>query len=68
MQKSKEVFIDYTNWRKERSLRKILPLEIFFGLNEFHPGEQWLLKAIDIDKKVERIFAIKDIHSWNPSE
>lgn len=66
MEGLKEVIIDYTNWRGERSLRRILPLETFFGLNEFHPGEQWLLKAIDVEKNVERVFAMKDIHSWKP--
>lgn len=64
---SKEVVIDYTNWRGERSLRIILPVETFFGLNEFHPGEQWLLKAIDVEKNAERVFAMKDIHSWQPN-
>jgi hypothetical protein len=63
---SKEVIINYTNWRGENGNRTILPLEMFFGLNEFHPGEQWLLKAIDLDKNMERIFAVKDIHSWKP--
>ncbi len=61
---NKNVIIDYTNWRGERGLRRILPIEVFFGINEFHPGEQWLLKAIDLDKNVERVFAMKDIHSW----
>lgn len=61
---TQEVIIDYTNWRGERGLRTIHPVEMFFGINEFHPGEQWLLKAIDMDKNAERVFAMKDIHSW----
>lgn len=63
---TKEVIIDYTNWRGERNFRTILPVETFFGLNEFHPGEQWLLKAIDVEKNVERVFSMKEIHSWTP--
>lgn len=60
------VTIDYTNYRGERSLRRVLPLDILFGSTEFHPEPQWLLTAIDEDKKAERVFAMKDIHSWTP--
>lgn len=63
-----EVVIDYTNWRGERSLRTIRPVKMFFGLNEFHPGEQWLLHAIDVEKNADRVFAMKDIHSWTPKK
>jgi hypothetical protein len=62
------VTIDYTNYRGERGLRRILPLDIKFGSNEWHPEPQWLLIAIDEDKKAERIFALKDIHSWTPKQ
>jgi predicted DNA-binding transcriptional regulator YafY len=63
---NQEVIIDYTNYRGERGMRTIRPMEMFFGLNDFHPGEQWLLKAIDVEKNAERVFAMKDIHSWTP--
>ncbi len=33
----KEVIIDYTNWRGERSVRRIFPLGISFENNEWHP-------------------------------
>lgn len=61
----REVAIDYTNYRGERSLRRVLPLGIFWGANEWHPEEQWLLSAMDLEKNAARIFAVKDIHSWN---
>jgi predicted DNA-binding transcriptional regulator YafY len=64
-QEQKVVVIDYTNWRGERSKRRIQPLRITFGNNEWHPDKQWLLKAIDLDKKEIRFFALANIHSWS---
>ena len=57
------VIIDYTNYRGESGCRVIMPIEKFFGINEFHPGEQWLIRATDVEKNAERVFAMKDIHS-----
>lgn len=62
----KEVTILYTNWRGEKSLRTIIPEKIYFGSTEWHPEEQWLLRALDIDKQESRDFAFKDIESWSP--
>lgn len=59
-----DVLIDYTNWRGERSMRRIRPMRISFENSEWHPETQWVLYAIDIDKGMERIFAMKDIHSF----
>lgn len=61
---AREVMIDYTNWRGERSLRRIRPLQIDFENNEWHPETQWLLLAIDVDKGEPRAFALKNIHKW----
>jgi predicted DNA-binding transcriptional regulator YafY len=58
------VTILYTNYRGEKSYRKILPQQIIFSSNEWHPEEQWLLEAFDIEKQATRLFAIKDIHEW----
>jgi hypothetical protein len=63
-----EVIIDYTNWRGERSIRRIVPIHMFWGSNEWHPEPQWLLDADDGDKGEPRIVAMKDIHSWKPGE
>jgi predicted DNA-binding transcriptional regulator YafY len=62
-----EVVIDYTNWRGERSLRRIRPLAIAFENNEWHPETQWLLEAVDLEKGENRTFAMNNIHSWNGS-
>lgn len=61
--------IDYTNYRGERSLRTIMPIEIgFFEIDNYHGNNQWLLRAFDFDKGAERRFALKDIHSWKPQD
>ena len=58
------VSIDYTNWRGERAVRRVVPWEIVWSSNEWHPQEQWLLRAYDIEKKQTRYFAMSEIHSW----
>lgn len=39
----------------------IEPIKIWYGSTRWHPDEQWLLKAIDIDKGEERDFAMTQI-------
>lgn len=60
---SKSIYIVYRNWKNDLTLRKITPYEnsFFWGSTEYHPEEQWLLKAYDEDKKADRIFAVKDM-------
>lgn len=62
-----EVEIIYTNWRGERGVRHIRPQRMFFGSNHWHPEEQWLLVAFDLDKQAHRTFALSGIHNWKPS-
>lgn len=62
-----EVVIDYTNWRGQRSLRRIRPNHFYFGTTVWHPESGWLLNAKDMEKSEERVFAVKDIHNWNGS-
>jgi predicted DNA-binding transcriptional regulator YafY len=61
-----EVMIDYTNYRGERSVRRIRPLSIQFENSEWHPDTQWILHAVDVEKGKTREFAMRDIHSWEP--
>lgn len=61
---SNAVEIDYTNWRGERSRRRVLPLSWRFGSNEWHTTDQWLMTAHDLEKDAEREFAMSGIHSW----
>lgn len=58
------VTIDYTNHDKKRSIRKIMPLCLYWGHTEWHPMQQWLLKAWCFEKAAERDFAIADIREW----
>ncbi len=57
----KELQFKYKNWRGETSLRTVLPIEIWYGKTEWHPIEQWFMKAIDSDKGEERDFALVDM-------
>ncbi len=61
-----KVTIDYTNWRKERRMREIIPTSIAYAETNHHPGMQWLLFAIDVEDGKTKQFAMKDIHSWTP--
>lgn len=62
------VTITYTNYRGETSERNIIPEKIWYGSTEWHPEPQWLLTALDLDKKASRDFAMKDIHTWIDKE
>lgn len=64
MDKEKTVKLLYTNYRGETNIRTIIPKKIWFGGTDWHPEEQWLLDAYDIDKKADRTFAMKDIKTW----
>ncbi len=59
------VRIDYTNYRGERSWKRIQPMQVGFGKTEYHPTPQWLLQAVDVDRLVPRFYAMKDIHAWS---
>ncbi len=36
---------EYTNWRVERRVRTIRPINLWFGKTHFHPQPGWLVKA-----------------------
>lgn len=58
------VIIDYTNWRGERSTRRIWPARMFFGSNEWHKKPQWLVDAYCFESNARRTFALSGVHSW----
>lgn len=59
------VSILYTNHRGETAVRQIVPQYLWFGETQWHPGEQWLLRAKDCDRDgAERDFALKDVREW----
>ena len=57
----KIIEIGYTNYRGEYSVRRILPIGIWFGSTEYHKEEQWIMHAFDFGKEENRDFAMKDI-------
>lgn len=64
---SMEVRILYTNHRGETAWRRIVPKRIWLGKTEWHPQEQWLLEAFDVEKQADRDFAMKEIKEWKPT-
>lgn len=62
--KARCVHIDYTNWRGERRVRLIKPIEIEYTWTQYHPVKQWLLRAKDMEDGKVKEFAFADIHSW----
>ncbi len=64
MDANKTVIIVYTNYKGVTGKRRIVPIEILFGHNEWHTQDQWLMRALDLEKNAERTFALKDIQSW----
>lgn len=59
-----KVCIRYKNYKGEIAWRNIEPKKIYFGYNDWHEEEQWLMIAYDLDKKAMRDFAMKDILVW----
>jgi hypothetical protein len=64
----KVVEIDYTNWRGQRRVRRIVPRSIRWGSTEWHPDEQWLLLATCLQSGRQLEFACCDIHSWKTAD
>ena len=62
----KDYVVDYTNYRKERALRRIRVLGFEFGANEYHPEPELIVLALDLEREVERTFAASGIHDVRP--
>jgi predicted DNA-binding transcriptional regulator YafY len=52
---------DYTNYRGERSLRKVVPIRFWAGVTRWYPTPQILLQAFDLVKHDERHFAVSEM-------
>ena len=61
MKKDKPLKFEYVNWKREKAVRSVRPIEIWYGKTQWHPKEGWLLKALDLEKNEERNFSVKDI-------
>ena len=64
-QQNRVVSVLYQNYRGVTALRRIVPRKIWFGHTDWHPGEQWILDAFDVEKRAERSFAMADIKEWS---
>lgn len=62
LEKPEILELNYTNYRGENSNRKLLPINVWHGVSDFHKdqGNQWFLKAYDTEGQKIRDFAIKD--------
>lgn len=58
--------VAYQNWRGEVATREIKPICLWFGQTQWHPEDQWFLTAWDVEKQVERDFALTGF--VNPKE
>jgi hypothetical protein len=59
MQFGEQVTATYKNHRGETAVRTIIPKSIRFGESQWH-SPQLLLLAYDVEKKLDREFAVKD--------
>ncbi len=51
----------YKNWRGEVAERRLRAISLWHGVTEWHPVPGLMLKAIDLEKNVERDFRLTDI-------
>lgn len=56
--------VEYVNWRKECTVRAIVPIKIYWGKTQWHPEEQWLLQVWDVNRGAYREYALRDIKAW----
>ena len=68
MGQPKAISVVYKNWRGEVGTRNIMPREVWYGSTQWHQAEQWFLRAYDVDKQVERDFAMCDIIKYGDGD
>ena len=68
MEQNQAVTLVYTNYKGESGVRKVVPKSIYFGHNEWHKEDQWLMLAFDLKKQADRTFALKDVRAWFDGE
>jgi hypothetical protein len=51
----------YKNWQGVVADRTARFEALIYTSNEWHITQQWLIKAIDLDKGEERLFALQDM-------
>lgn len=56
----------YRNWRGLVSERRVEVRGVEWGATSWHPAPGWLLRAWDLDKGEERLFAMADMRDVQP--
>lgn len=56
--------VTYTNYKSETATRRIRIEGLFYGCTQYHSSFQLLLSVYDLDKQVDRMFALCDISDW----
>lgn len=66
------VDIEYTNWRGERAVRRILPKtdslrQLQSGDMElqYHAEGEWVFDGYDMERGADRTFSCHGLHSWS---
>ena len=52
---------DYVNYKGEKAHRRVQFERVRFGASPWHQEPQWLMQAFDLDRNVEREFALRDM-------
>lgn len=68
MRRTPIVQMIYTNLREETALRRVQPIQIWWGSTRWHPEPGWTLRAFDCDRGVDRDFAMGQIDFMNVEE
>lgn len=55
------IVFEYKNWKGTVGIRKAIPIKIWYGESDYHEGNQWFMRALDVEKQENRDFAIIDI-------
>lgn len=62
-----DIDFGYKNHRGEIGRRRVEreSIEVFFGKTEYHPEDQMIMRAFDLEKQAWRDFALADV-DWRP--
>lgn len=62
------VTFTYRNYRGEVSVRRAIPLKLWYGITSYHSEHQFILDCWDVDKGSYRSFALRDIQIGGEEE
>jgi len=62
-----EVLFAYTDYLGKLSVRRAIPKRFWHGSTQYHPNEQWIMTAYDMDTEKDRDFALSGCHFMTTS-